>query len=175
MTTFVLAPMAGGFLALDSSDTWVLVAFILFLGVLYFARVHELIGNGLDQRAATIRGQLQEARQLREEAQSRLAEWQRKQHEVQAQAAEIVEAAKRDAERSAEEAKKAIEETVAQRLKSAEEQIALAEADAIRAVRNEAVDAAVAASADLLKKTISASDAADITEAAIGEVKARLN
>ena len=175
MTSFSSIPFAGGFLAPDNTDTWVLIAFLLFLAVLYFARVHEFIGNALDQRAASIRKQLDEARQLREEAQSKLAEWQRKQREVENQVAEIVDAARREAERSEQEAKAAIENMVAQRVRSAAEQIALAEADAVRAVRNEAVDAAVAATSELLKKTIAGDDASSMMDAAIGEVKTRLN
>ena len=175
LNAYLLAPLAGGFLAFDNAETWVLVAFLLFVLLLYILRVHELIGNALDNRANNIRKQLDEARQLREEAQTKLAEWQRKQHEVQAMAAEIVENAKKDAERAAEEAKRSIENTVAQRLRSAEERIALAEADAVRAVRNAAVDAAVAATGDLMKQKMGASDAAAMLDRAIDEVGGRLN
>lgn len=175
MIALVTTPFAGAFLSPESSDTWVLVAFILFIGILYFARVHELIGTALDDRAIKIRKQLEEARELREIAQGKLAEWQRKQADVQSLAAEIVENAKREAERAAEEAKRSIEATVAQRMRSAEEQIALAEADAIRAVRNEAVDAAVAATSELLRAKIDDADAAMLSDKAIADVSARLN
>lgn len=173
--SYAATPFAGAFLSPYSSDTWVLVAFILFFLLLYFARVHEFLGRVLDNRAAGIRKQLEEARQLREEAQTKLAEWQRKQQEVQAVTAEIVDAAKTEAARAAEEAKKAIEASVAQRIKSAEEQIQMAEADAVRAVRNAAIDAAVSATSDLLKTRIADSDASSIMDRAIGEVGVRVN
>ncbi|MBX2855632.1 MAG: ATP F0F1 synthase subunit B [Rhodobacteraceae bacterium] len=175
LNAYLLAPLAGGFLAFDNAETWVLVAFLLFVLLLYLVRVHEIIGNALDNRANNIRKQLDEARQLREEAQTKLADWQRKQQEVQALAVDIVENAKKEAERSAEEAKRTIENTVAQRLRAAEEQIALAEADAVRAVRNASVDAAVAATADLMKQKMGPSDASSMLDRAIDEVGGRLN
>lgn len=174
-TALAMIPMAGAFLSPQSSDTWVLVAFLIFLGILYFFGVHTFIGGALDRRADGIRKQLEEARQLREEAQSKLAEWQRKQQDVQTMAAEIVETARRDAEKSLEDARRSIDATVAQRLRAAEEQIALAESEAVRAVRNEAVDAAVAATADLLKKSIGAADASSMIDQAIQDVRTRVN
>ena len=168
-------PLAGKFLALDSTDTWVLVAFALFIGLLVYLGVPGMVGKMLDDRAETIRGQLNEARKLREEAQRKLAEFERKHAEVERQADEIVARAKHEAEAAAEEAKKSIEASVAQRLKSAEEQIAMAEADAVREVRNTAVDAAVTAARKVLSETIGAQDHATLIDAAIQETASRAN
>lgn len=170
----MMTPLAGGFLALDNAETWVLVAFFLFIGLLIYVGAFKFIGKALDDRAAGIRRQLNEARDLKEEAQAKLAEFERKSQEVSRQADEIVERAKREADAAFEQAKQSIADSVAQKLKNAEEQIALAEADAVRAVRNTAVDAAVAASADVLKKSVGASSGAMIDDA-ISEVSKRLN
>lgn len=151
-----LAPHAGAFLSLDSTDTWVLVAFGLFIALLIYAGAFSFIGRSLDDRAAGIRRQLNEARELKEEAQAKLAEFERKSADVSRQADEIVERAKQEAEIAFQQAKKSIAASVQQKLKAAEDQIAIAEADAVRAVRDQAVDAAVAASTEMLKKTVGA-------------------
>lgn len=166
-------PLAGGFLALDSSDTWVLVAFVLFIGLLIYAGVPGMLARALDERAKVIREQLNEARELREEAQGKLAAFERQHAEVEKQAEEIVARAKREAEAAAAEAKIAIEASVAQRLAAAEDQIAMAEADAVRAVRDEAVDAAVKAARSVLKTSIGASEHAPLIDQAIQETAAK--
>ena len=169
------APLAGGFLALDSSDTWVLAAFLMFLGLLAYLGVPGMLGKALDDRAEAIRNQLNEARKLREEAQRKLAEFERKHAEVERQAEQIVERAKQEAEAAGEEAKKSIEESVARRLQSAEEQIAMAEADVLREVRNTAVDAAVAATRKVLSNAIGSQEHSTLLDSAIKETARRAN
>ena len=52
---------------------WALVALILFIGVLVYFGVPVMDNKSLDDRADKIRSDLDEARRLREEAQSLLA------------------------------------------------------------------------------------------------------
>lgn len=170
-----MIPLAGGFLALDNTDTWVLFAFVIFFGILFYYGVPGMLTKALDQRAGNIRKQLEEARALREEAQTKLAEFQRRQAQVQTFAEEIVANARKEAELAAEQAKSSIAASVEKRLRAAEEQIQLAEAGAVRRVRDEAVDAAVAASRDVLKTAMSGDAAAGSMDKAISEVTARVN
>jgi vacuolar-type H+-ATPase subunit H len=77
---------------------WALVALIIFLGIVVYMKVPGMIAKSLDDRADKISNELEEARKLREEAQALLAEYQKKRKEAEKEAAEIVEAAKREAE-----------------------------------------------------------------------------
>ena len=77
------------------------------------------------------------------EAQAVLAEFERKQKEVEEQAAQIVAQAKPDAEEAAESAKAELERSIARRIQSAEDQIASAEAGAVKQVRDRAIEVAV--------------------------------
>lgn len=174
-TPALIAPLAGGFLALDNAETWVLVAFVVFVGLLAYLGVPGLLGKMLDDRAKTIRDQLNEARRLREEAQRRLAEFERKHADVERQAQDIVSRARAEAEAAAVDAKKSIETSVAQRLKAAEDQIAMAEADAVREVRNTAVDAAIEASRKVLSGAIGDAEHSLLINAAIQETASRAN
>ncbi len=153
----------------------VTIAFLLFVGVLAYFKVPALVGNLLDKRAAGIQADLNEAKALREEAQSILAQYERKQREVQALADEIVVAAKRDAQAAAEQAKLDLQVSIARRLKSAEEQIASAEAHALREVKNSAVSVAIAAAGGNSCEASSASSKSALIDAAIADVETRFH
>jgi F-type H+-transporting ATPase subunit b len=127
---------SGPFFSLRNTDFVVTLAFLLFVAVLFYFKVPALLGGLLDKRAAGIKSDLDEARALREEAQTILSGYERKAREVQEQADQIVVAAKRDAQAAAEQAKAELKASIARRLKAAEEQIASAESHALREVKD---------------------------------------
>jgi len=165
----------GPFFSLRNPNLVVMISFLLFLGVLVYFKVPGMLVGLLDKRAAGIKSDLEEARALREEAQSILASYERKAREVQVQADEIVLAAKRDAQSAAEQAKADLQVAIARRLKAAEERIASAEASAVKEVKDRAVQVAVAAAGEVLAKQMTAKDRSGMIDAAIAEVETRLN
>lgn len=166
---------SGPFFSLRNTDFVVLLAFIAFLAILMYFKVPGTIGKMLDARATTIRGELDEAKALREEAQTLLASYERKQKEVQDQADRIVESAKTEAERAAAQAKEDIAASVKRRLDAAEEQLNSARKAAEKDVRNAAVDAAVAAARDVVAKGTTAASANKLIDEAIAEVEVKLH
>lgn len=166
---------SGPFVSLRNSDFVVLIAFVLFIGVLVYFKVPGLIGGLLDKRAEGIRADLEEARKLREEAQELRASFERKKSEVKEQAERIVAKARADAELAARQARADLETTIARRLRAAEDQIGAAEAAAVRAVRDQAIAVSISASAELIARNLSAEDAATLIEQSIGTVDARLH
>jgi F-type H+-transporting ATPase subunit b len=165
----------GPFFSLGNTDFVVLLAFILFIAVLYYFKVPGLIGGMLDKRATDIKTELDEARKLREEAQTLLASYERKQKEVQEQADRIVAAAKEEAGAAADQAKVDLEKSVARRLAAAEDQIGSAESAAIKAVRDEAVTIAIAAARDVIAKQMTAADGNSLIDDAISQVETKLH
>jgi F-type H+-transporting ATPase subunit b len=151
------------------------LAVVIFLGILFYFGVHKLIASKLDERADRIRDELDEVRRLREEAQATFAEFERKQREVEGQAEEIVAHAKVEAEQAAERAKADLATSIERRLKAADEQIAMAEANAVREVRNRAVQVAVAAAAEVMASRMSPEKADALIEDAIKRVGDRLH
>src|SRR5919201_5070099 len=147
---------------LAEAETWVAVAFVIFVGVMIYFGVHKLVVNALDQRSARIRGELDEARRLKDEAAALLSEYRRKQQTAEREAAEIVAGAKAEAERLALEAKTRMDEFVARRTKMAETKIAQAEAQALADVRAAAAEAAVAAAEKILTQTVAGKTADDL-------------
>lgn len=163
------------FFSLGNTDFIVLLAFLLFIGILVYFKVPALLGGMLDKRADGIATDLEEARTLREEAQTLLASYEKKKKEVQAQADMIVEAAKKEAAAAAVEAKKDLEESIARRLAGADEQIAQAEAKAIKQVRDTAVSIAVAAAGEVIAGAMSPEKASELVDSAISEVGQKLH
>ncbi len=170
-----LAAEGKPFFSLANTDFIVTLAFILFIGILFYFGVPGLVGGMLDKRAADIQGELDEARKLREDAQSLLASYERKAREVEAQAEQIVTHAKEEARVAAEQAKADITAQVARRLQAAEDRIASAEASALREVKDRAAEVAVAAAADVIREGMSEAERARMVDDAIGAVDAKLH
>lgn len=160
---------------LNNTDIVVGIGFVIFVGILVYYRVPQFVFSKLDARAETIRSELEEARALREEAQSLLASYERKHKEVKGQAADIVTAARADAEQAAEDAKEDIRRTVARRLQTATEQIEAAERAAVREVKDRAVAVAIAAAGDAIRANLGADKANELIDQSIEDVGRRLN
>ncbi|NOD86054.1 F0F1 ATP synthase subunit B [Ruegeria sp. HKCCD6119] len=166
---------SGPFFSLGNTDFVVLLGFIVFIAVLFYFKVPGMIGGALDKRAEGIKSELDEARALHEEARSLLASYERKQREVQGQADAIVAAAKEDAALAAEQAKADLEKSIERRLAAAQDQIASAEASALKEVRDQAVSVAVSAAGSVLTKQMTAAQANKLIDASIADVDAKLH
>lgn len=160
---------------IHNPEYWVLVAFLIFVGLLWRAGVPGIIGKSLDGRSEAIRNELDAARRLREEAQALLAEYQKKQRDAETEAKAIVDAAKREAEAMAADTVKTLTEQLQRRTKLAEDKIARAEAQAISEVRATAVDGALAASAKILSAKSVGATAANLVDASIADLRSKLN
>ena len=121
---------------------YALLALVIFIAIVFYVKGPAMVAKSLDERAQRISNELGEARQLREEAQALLLEYQKKRKEAEADAGQIVAAAKREAEMLVVEAKAKTEDYVARRTAAAEQKIAQAERDAVNEVRSHAVDVA---------------------------------
>ncbi|UAB88002.1 F0F1 ATP synthase subunit B [Ruegeria sp. SCSIO 43209] len=166
---------SGPFFSLANTDFVVTLGFIVFIAVLFYFKVPGMIGGALDNRAEGIQAELDEARALHEEARSLLASYERKQREVQGQAEAIVAAAKEDAVLAAEQAKVDLEKSIARRLAAAQDQIASAEASAVKEVRDQAITVAVSAANAVLAKQMTATQANKLIDASIADVGEKLH
>lgn len=163
------------FFSLRNTDFVVIIAFVIFIGILLYYKVPALVGGMLDKRAVTIRSELDEAKALREEAQTLLASYERKQKDVQAQADRIVAAAKQEANAAAAAAKEDIAKSITRRLAGAEEQIASAQAAAIKDIRDQAVMIAVSVAKEVMSKQMDASAADALIDDSINVVAAKMH
>jgi F-type H+-transporting ATPase subunit b len=134
--------------------TWAFAGLAIFIGLLLWRRVPAMVTRSLDDRGARIASELAAAEALRQEAEAKLAEVERRQSEAEAEARAIVEAAQREAAQLAAQARRDLDERLARRQKLAEERIARAEQEAVRDVRLAAADAASRAAAALLSEKL---------------------
>src|SRR5215470_13488791 len=159
----------------EDPETWVAVAFVILMGLFAWLGVHRTMFTALDHRAERIKAELDDARRLKDEAAKVLAEYKARRASAEREAEEIVTNAKAEAERIAADAKTKMEDFVARRTKTAENKIALAEAQALADVRAAAAEAAVAAASTVLSKSVKGEVADDLLAKGIAEVRQKLN
>lgn len=160
---------------LDDTNTWVLVSFLIVVGLLLWQNVPKLISKFFADRATTVRTQLDEARTLREEAQRLLADYQKRQREAEDEADAIVEQARRDAKLMTAEAREKMNEQLTRRRKAAEERIARAEAQAIAEIRGKTADLSVAAAKEIIGTSLDGKSQGALVDTAISDLRGRLN
>ena len=159
---------------LSTPEFWVAVGFVIFIaGVARPA--WRGITQGLDKRSAEIQKTLDEAQTLHEEAQHLLAEYQRKQRDAAREAAQTIEQARSEAERLRADALENLERTIERRKAAAGEKISQVEADAVRAVRNAAVDIAIAATARVIGERLGEDRASVLIDDAVKDLPRHLN
>lgn len=161
--------------ATSLATVWATVALLIFVGIVVYLKVPGMISRALDNRALKIRSDLDEARRLREEAQALLAEFQQKRKDAEKEAADIVTAAKREAEMLVADAHKKTEDYVTRRTAMAEQKIAQAEREAVNEVRSSAVDIAVEAARRLLADNPEIKAGEELFKSSLQELKSKLN
>jgi len=166
---------AGKGISLANTDFVVFLGLVVFIGILIYFKVPGMIGGMLDTRAEGIQSELDEARTLREEAQTLLASYERKQREVQEQADRIVTAAKEEATIAADQARADLDVSLARRMASAEDQISNAQAAAIKDVRDQSITIAIAAARAVIADKMTAAQSNGLIDGAINEVEAKLH
>ena len=154
---------------------WVGVGLVLFLALIIWKKVPGVLAKQLDARAAAIAGELCEAKRLREEAQALLVTYQAKAKDAEQEAAAILATAKAEADQLQREGRQQLEALVARRTKMAEDKIRQAEATALSEVKAAAADAAIAAAGNLLSGRIDGAKASSMADAAIRDLRTRLN
>ncbi|NRA87863.1 MAG: F0F1 ATP synthase subunit B [Rhizobiales bacterium] len=154
---------------------WVAVGMVGFLALLGYLGVHKLAIKALDDRADAIRNELDEARRLKEEAQSMLAEYERKQKAAVEEAQSIIEQAKAEAESLAVETEQKLNDSIDRRTKMAENKILQAQLQARKNVQAYAADIAVLATEEILTNDLSKTKANSLIDESIASLKIRLN
>lgn len=158
----------------SSTEFWLWIALVALIAlVVWKGRVGILAG--LDVKVERIRLAIAEAESLKAEAEKTLAEYKRKQRDALAEAERIVAHAKHEAEEIREQQLAQLKETLARREQLAMERVAQAEANAVRAVQAGAVDAAIAATAELVRSRMDQERASALIDSSIEEVGRRLN
>lgn len=153
---------------------WVGAAFVAFLAVLAFAGVHRLGWKALGEAGAKVQAQLDEATQLREEAEALLAKIQSDREASEKLAAEILANAEEQAKRMQAEAKARLAEQLQRRGELAERRIATAEAQAAAEVKAAAGELAAQMAEQVLSARLAGAKSDPLVDSAIGQLAGKL-
>ncbi len=131
---------------------WVSLAMAVLIAVVIWKKVPGAIAGGLDTKIAEIKQQLDEAKDLRAEAEKLRDEYAAKIASAEKDAEAMMEGAQREADSILDKAEADSEAMVARRQRMAEDKIAAAEREAVEDVRASAANAAAAASRKIIRE-----------------------
>ena len=163
-----LSPFAGDF----GNALWTVLIFVLVLVVLGKFAWGPILGM-LKEREDFIRKSLHDAKHDRDEAEARLKEYTSQLQAARAEAASLVENARRDADRLREELRGSAKAEADAILKNAEKQIQQERDRALAQIRTEAVDLSVAIASKLIGRNLTKADNERIIEDALKQVESR--
>lgn len=130
---------------------WVSIAMAVLLLIAFLgAKVHKTIAGGLDNKIAAIKANLEEAKQLRAEAEALREEYAAKIANAEKDAEAMLDNARREAEGIVAKAEEDTAAMVARRERMATDKIAAAERQALADLKAKAADASTTAAAALI-------------------------
>lgn len=153
---------------------WVAISFVIF-SVMMFVLGRKSVIGGLDSKINEIKSEIENAERLRVEAQELLAQYQRKQRDAEKEAAEILDHAKKQAEQLKKNAEKTLSENMDRREDQLAERLKRIEENAIAEIQSHAADLAVAASQEMIIKTLDDKLNASLNEETIKNIAKQLN
>lgn len=149
------------------------LALLIFLGLVWWKGRHAIL-SGIDGKIALVRAEIDEAGQLREEAERLFAEKSKLAEGADDAARAIVTQAREEAERGQRNAVAAFEALSERRQEQAVAKIAQAETEAVRAVRVEATAVALAAARQIITDDLTDAQRAALVDASIEDLPGRL-
>lgn len=155
-------------------ELWLLIALFVLIAIIYKPLTRTIFG-ALDGHTAKVRAELDEAKRLREEAQSLLAEHQRRLAAGEDQAQAIVEHARAEVDRQTKRHQVELEASLQRRTEQAMDRIAREEARALQEVRTQAATLTIRTTERLLADQLDGQRARALLDDAIAEVGRKLS
>jgi F-type H+-transporting ATPase subunit b len=153
---------------------FVALAFATVIAAFVYIGLPRRLMKGLDDKAAAIAEELNQAKALREQAAKVLADYEKQRKQAEKQADEIIAEAKASAERTAEETKVAMQAQMQRRAAQAELKIARSEELLMKEVRAAITGLAVDAAAQLVATGLSADKAKELVDRNIADLPTNL-
>jgi F-type H+-transporting ATPase subunit b len=153
---------------------WYLVSFLGFAAIIWKYGKPALM-NYIDNRIEEIREEIATAENLRVEAQSMLAQYQRKHKDAVKDADQILATAKKQAAEIQKQAEKELDETIARREKQLSERLERMEENAKEEIRQYAASLAITATGEIISKTLDKKANEKLVDAAIKGVSENIH
>ena len=159
---------------LQEPEIWVAVGLAVLVGVLIRVKVPGMALKALDDRAAKIQAELDQALRLRQEAEGLLASIKAQHAESERLAAEMLANAEEESKRMADDAQAKLEEQIKRRHLMAERKIANAEAQAAADVKAAAADLAAQIAEAALVARLNGLTTDPLIDRALGQIGDKL-
>ncbi|HVZ10646.1 F0F1 ATP synthase subunit B [Rhodopila sp.] len=153
--------------------TWVVGAFVVFF-ILFGRILWRALAGMLDNRAALVRAELEEAAKLRTEAEAMLRDAEKQRVDALAEAKALIDGAKAEAARVAAATTAEAEASARRREQMAMDRIAAAQKAAVDEVRLAAADVATEAARQVIAEGLSAEGDASLIDQAIMQLPSAL-
>lgn len=161
-------------LLLNDPTIWVLFSFIVFV-VAAFIFGRQTILNGLDQKIALIRSEIETASHLRQEAEGLLADYRARQEHASSEATKIISLAQAQALDLQKQAEADFTETISRREDLLKDRLQRMEETAKDDIRRYAAELAISATTQIIAEKMDAATATKLTDASIRTVSDHLN
>ena len=137
-----------------NASFWVAVSFFIFLGVLVYLKVPQMVNNSLSNQINDIKKELDEAENLKVTAKNLLSDYENKIDKSKKEVNEIINIAKKENEKTILEKTKKFHEIIENRKKNAELKIAQMKEAALNDIKNISVKISIDAVQHLIKNSI---------------------
>ena len=159
---------------LHDTNFWVLISFVIFVGVFLKYGKNQLLAN-LDGRIDAIKNELDLAERLRVEAQELLADYQRKHKDAMGEAERIIADAKKNAELMRQKAEEDMEKTMSRRAEQLNERLARIEENAKHEIEAYTARIAVNAARSVLSDKMDSKSNKESIESTLNQLSKTLN
>ena len=153
---------------------WVTVSFFIFLGILVYFKIPQKIKNLLDQNILTIKNQINEAEELKEDAKNILIEHEKKISNSKKEVQNMIDKANEEAEKNVIRVNQEFYRVMENRKKNVEEKIKQLKNQATKDINNASVKIALESVEKLIKNSLNKSKLDKIYSSSIEETKLAL-
>lgn len=153
---------------------WVAISFIIFVFVLVYLKIPEKIRNLLNDNINQIKNQIDEAEKLKEEAKNKLSEQENRLAKAKKEIAAMIKQANDDSEKNIIKANDNFHKVIEIRKKNTEEKIRQMKAQAIKEIKNSALDIALESVEKLMLNSLDKNKLDNIFNQSVEETKIAL-
>ena len=150
---------------------WVAISFLIFIGVIFYLKVPQKIDQSLNENIKKIKGDLDDAEKLKDEAKNLLSEYETKVSKSKEEIKNLIQDAKNLAEKNIIKTNEDFHKVIENRKKSAEEKIKQMKVQAIKDVKNSSINIAIQSVEKIIKNSIDKKKLDKIYISSIDEAK----
>ncbi len=153
---------------------WVMISFFGFLGIIIYFKIPQKIKTSLDENINSIKNQIDEADELKEDAKNILIEHEKKISNSKAEVKQMINKASEEAEKNVIKTNQDFHNLMDSRKKNAEDRIEQLKNQALKDIKNASVKIAIESVEKLIKNSLDKSKLDKIYNSSLEETKLAL-